>query len=91
MNIFGDAHLAANVAVEMPESEVGGSHYRVLFLSALVLLDVHLRDEHPGRADPSASAQENTRRCKRRRYSSVKQKQGKPSKPGSAAARPGCG
>ena len=30
--------LAANVAVEMPESEVGGSHYRVLFLSALVLL-----------------------------------------------------
>ena len=30
--------LAANVAVEMPESEVGGSHYRVLFLAALVLL-----------------------------------------------------
>lgn len=30
--------LAANVAVEMPESEVGSSHYRVLFLSALVLL-----------------------------------------------------
>ncbi|MGR8979568.1 MAG: ABC transporter permease subunit [Gammaproteobacteria bacterium] len=29
--------LAANIAVEMPESEVNGSHYRVLFLTALVL------------------------------------------------------
>jgi phosphate transport system permease protein len=29
--------LAANVAVEMPESEVDGTHYRVLFLAALVL------------------------------------------------------
>lgn len=29
--------LAANVAVEMPESEVNGTHYRVLFLAALVL------------------------------------------------------
>ncbi|MCU1718953.1 ABC transporter permease subunit [Pseudomonas sp. 5P_3.1_Bac2] len=39
MNLFeGLRTLAANVAVEMPESEVGGSHYRVLFLSALVLL-----------------------------------------------------
>ncbi|WP_339905901.1 phosphate ABC transporter permease [Pseudomonas guineae] len=39
MNIFeGLRTLAANVAVEMPESEVGGTHYRVLFLSALVLL-----------------------------------------------------
>ena len=39
MNIFeGMRTLAANVAVEMPESEVGGSHYRVLFLSAFVLL-----------------------------------------------------
>ncbi|WP_068827635.1 ABC transporter permease subunit [Pseudomonas sp. BMS12] len=38
-NIFeGLRTLAANVAVEMPESEVGSSHYRVLFLSALVLL-----------------------------------------------------
>ncbi len=38
-NIFeGMRTLAANVAVEMPESEVGGTHYRVLFLSALVLL-----------------------------------------------------
>src|SRR3546814_11578112 len=34
MNLFeGLRTLAANVAVEMPESEVGGSHYRVLFLS----------------------------------------------------------
>ncbi|SFT95807.1 ABC transporter permease subunit [Pseudomonas marincola] len=39
MNIFeGLRTLAANVAVEMPESEVGSSHYRILFLSALVLL-----------------------------------------------------
>ena len=39
MNLFeGLRTLAANVAVEMPESEVGGTHYRVLFLSALVLL-----------------------------------------------------
>ena len=39
MNIFqGLRTLAANVAVEMPESEVGSTHYRVLFLSALVLL-----------------------------------------------------
>ncbi|MEX6500778.1 phosphate ABC transporter permease [Pseudomonas zhanjiangensis] len=39
MNLFeGLRTLAANVAVEMPESEVGSSHYRVLFLSALVLL-----------------------------------------------------
>jgi phosphate transport system permease protein len=39
INIFeGLRTLAANVAVEMPESEVGGTHYRVLFLSALVLL-----------------------------------------------------
>ncbi|MBK4998299.1 ABC transporter permease subunit [Pseudomonas sp. S31] len=38
-NLFeGMRTLAANVAVEMPESEVGGSHYRVLFLAALVLL-----------------------------------------------------
>ncbi|MGK8176663.1 ABC transporter permease subunit [Aeromonas dhakensis] len=29
--------LAANIAVEMPESEVGSSHYRVLFLAAFVL------------------------------------------------------
>lgn len=39
VNIFeGMRTLAANVAVEMPESEVGSSHYRVLFLAALVLL-----------------------------------------------------
>ena len=39
MNIFqGLRTLAANVAVEMPESEVGSTHYRVLFLAAMVLL-----------------------------------------------------
>lgn len=38
-NIFeGMRTLAANVAVEMPESEEGGTHYRILFLAALVLL-----------------------------------------------------
>ena len=37
-NIFeGFRALSANIAVEMPESEVGSSHYRVLFLAALVL------------------------------------------------------
>jgi len=29
--------LSANIAVEMPESEVGSTHYRILFLAALVL------------------------------------------------------
>lgn len=38
MSIFqGMRTLSANIAVEMPESEVGSSHYRVLFLSAFVL------------------------------------------------------
>jgi phosphate transport system permease protein len=37
-NIFeGFRALSANIAVEMPESEVDSSHYRVLFLAALVL------------------------------------------------------
>ena len=37
-NIFqGMRTLSANIAVEMPESEVGSTHYRVLFLAALVL------------------------------------------------------
>ena len=29
--------FSANIAVEMPESEVGSTHYRVLFLAALIL------------------------------------------------------
>ena len=38
MSIFqGMRTLSANIAVEMPESEVDGTHYRVLFLAALVL------------------------------------------------------
>ena len=38
INIFeGMRTLAANIAVEVPETDVNGSHYRVLFLSALVL------------------------------------------------------
>ncbi|WP_407636615.1 ABC transporter permease subunit [Algicola sagamiensis] len=37
-NIFqGMRTLSANIAVEMPESEVGSSHYRILFLAAFVL------------------------------------------------------
>ena len=37
-NIFeGMRTLSANIAVEMPEAAVGGTHYRILFLSALVL------------------------------------------------------
>jgi phosphate transport system permease protein len=38
-NLFeGMRTLAANIAVELPETDVGGTHFRVLFLSALVLL-----------------------------------------------------
>ena len=38
MNIFeGFRTLSANIAVEMPESEVGSTHYRILFLAGLVL------------------------------------------------------
>jgi len=38
MNIFeGMRTLSANIAVEMPESSVGSTHYRVLFLTALLL------------------------------------------------------
>ncbi len=37
-NIFeGMRTLSANIAVEMPEADVGSTHYRILFLSALVL------------------------------------------------------
>jgi phosphate transport system permease protein len=37
-NIFeGLRTLSANIAVEMPESEVDSTHYRILFLSGLVL------------------------------------------------------
>lgn len=38
VNIFeGMRTLAANIAVEVPEAEVASTHYRVLFLAALVL------------------------------------------------------
>lgn len=38
INIFeGMRTLAANIAVEIPESEVNSTHYRILFLAALVL------------------------------------------------------
>lgn len=38
MNIFeGFRTLSANIAVEMPEAEVGSSHFRILFLAGLVL------------------------------------------------------
>ena len=38
LSIFqGMRTLSANVAVEMPESEVASTHYRILFLAALVL------------------------------------------------------
>ena len=37
-NIFeGMRSLSATIAVELPESEVGSSHYRLLFLAALLL------------------------------------------------------
>ena len=38
LNIFaGFRALSANIAVEMPESEVGSTHYRILFLAGLTL------------------------------------------------------
>ena len=38
LNIFeGFRALSANIAVEMPESEVDSTHYRILFLAGLVL------------------------------------------------------
>ena len=41
INIFqGFRALSANIAVEMPESEVDSTHYRILFLAALVLFMV---------------------------------------------------
>ncbi|HEY9053045.1 MAG TPA: ABC transporter permease subunit [Gammaproteobacteria bacterium] len=41
MSLFqGMRTLSANVAVELPESEVDSSHYRILFLAALVLFVV---------------------------------------------------
>ena len=41
MSIFqGMRTLSANIAVELPESEVHSSHYRILFLAALVLFTV---------------------------------------------------
>jgi phosphate transport system permease protein len=37
-NLFeGMRTLAANIAVELPESELDSTHYRILFLAALVL------------------------------------------------------
>lgn len=41
LNIFqGMRTFAANIAVELPESEVASTHYRILFLTALVLFMV---------------------------------------------------
>ncbi|TNF36883.1 MAG: ABC transporter permease subunit [Gammaproteobacteria bacterium] len=41
MSLFqGMRTLSANIAVELPESEVHSSHYRILFLAALVLFVV---------------------------------------------------
>lgn len=36
-SLFQGCALAANIAIEMPEAVSGSSHYRVLFLTALVL------------------------------------------------------
>lgn len=41
INIFqGMRTFAANIAVEMPESEVGSTHFRILFLTAFVLFSL---------------------------------------------------
>ena len=36
--VAGMRTMTANLAIELPESEVGGIHYQVLFLTALLLL-----------------------------------------------------
>ena len=38
--LSGMRTLSANIAIELPESEVGSTHYRILFLSALLLFAV---------------------------------------------------
>lgn len=38
--LSGVRTLTANIAIEIPEANVGSSHYRVLFLSALLLLSI---------------------------------------------------
>lgn len=41
LNIFeGFRAMSANIAVEMPETEVNSTHYRILFLGALVLFGI---------------------------------------------------
>ena len=41
LNIFqGFRALSANIAVEMPESEVNSTHFRILFLASLVLFSI---------------------------------------------------
>jgi len=43
LNLFnGFRALSANIAVELPEAVRGGTLYRVLFLSALVLFSITL-------------------------------------------------
>lgn len=63
VNIFqGFRALSANIAVEMPESEVASTHYRILFLAALVLFLVTFVVN---------TAAELVRQRLRRRYSSL--------------------
>ena len=62
-NIFqGFRALSANIAVEMPESEVASTHYRILFLAALVLFMVTFVVN---------TAAELVRQSLRKRYSSL--------------------
>ena len=48
--------LTANIAIEVPESSVGSSHYRVLFLSASGIADNHFFVKQFGGSDTSAFA-----------------------------------
>ena len=63
VNLFeGLRSVAASVAMEVPEAELGGTHYRVLFLSGLVLLGFTLLCNTPA---------ELLRQRMRRRYRSL--------------------
>ena len=57
LNIFeGMRTFAANIAVELPESEVDSTHYRILFLTAMVLFHADIRIQHRGGGRPATAA-----------------------------------
>ena len=59
MNIFeGMRTLSANIAVEMPESEVGSSHFRIPVSGRVCVVCLYLCRKYLGGICPSAFTQE---------------------------------